>query len=380
MKKFFEANPGLIDNFRRVSQKSLTSLTEKLSESGVDFSLSENFEQYLSTLKGIIQSNDLEIEPLELNQWLHGNEQSLKNEEMMRIDEQLLLKLYKNSALVHKALYADVLDPVDPGRRRGQICKITVSNKQGRILSNGTGYFLSDDLLLTCRHVLSDQPLNGLNILVHIPHFHGPSPYFPEVIARSEIRFPILESRGMPRIHIESPKLPHKQETSIWDGAADPQGKFLDYCILEIDKNAEMWSIGIIGPKANLPHVNANFVLSHLPNQLPAIKRPATFYQTHELENKTINVHTLTNELKIDIISGGSVLKFSNNFRRIRYGEGKNIEPGDSGSPITNSEGELIGIHNAYSQDHHGQAIPIGEIYTDIQERCVDIYNIIVAN
>ncbi|SNX60675.1 Trypsin-like peptidase domain-containing protein [Nitrosomonas ureae] len=380
MKNFFEANPGLTDNFRRVAQKSLTNLAEKLSKPNINFSPSKNSEQNLLALKEIIKSNGLEIEPSELNQWLHGNEQFLKNEEMMRIDEQLLPKLYKNSALVHKTLYANALDPVDSSRRSGQICKLTVANKKGRVLSNGTGYFLSDDLLLTCRHVLSDQPLNDLNISVHLPHFHGPSPYFPGVIARSEIRFPILETQNKPTIHIESPKLPDNQETGTWDGVVAPQNRHLDYCILEIDKNAEMWSIGIIGPRSELPHVNANFVLSHLPNQLPAIKKPATLYQAGELEGETIHVHTLTDELKIDTISGGSVLKSSNEFRRIRYGDGKNIEHGDSGSPITNSEGELIGIHNAYSQDQHGQAIPIGEIYKDIQERCVEIYNIIFAN
>ncbi len=384
-----QINPLLVENtqenFRITAQKSLVRLAEKISSTSVGSSSFRSFQtdrepnldSYTAALSAIIQSNDLDIGTDELQKWLSSsNKVVYEQKEIAEIDQHILPILAKNTALVTRSFRTTLPEPLDENTRVFQVCRLTVSTKNGRVISTGTGFFLTDTSLLTCMHVMGKQSLQDLSVQVHVPHYHGSSPKLNDVTVWSEIRFSVKKSLGSPVLLAKSSPLSDKQEKDKWTGS--PTTKHLDYCVLEIDENTEQWAIGVTADKDTMPHVNANFVLSVLPNQLAELKKPATFYHADELNRKTVFVHTLSEELKIDTISGGSVQETSAVFHRIRYGDGSGIEYGDSGSPITNKEGELIALHNAFT-GKHSQAIPIGPIFEDIREQNSELFNLIFA-
>ena len=382
------------NNFRIIAQKSLINLADTITPSALQFK--ENFFRgknkesivniFGDSLKNIIETNKLNVKEDELISWLESDSSSVKEDEKIaEIDEIILPELVKNAALVNRGFSAGFHDtPVlDTKTRAWQLCRIKVESKDGRILSTGTGFFVTNELLMTCYHVINnpkinDLPFSELKINVHVPHYHGKNKVIRGVTAWSEIVFSVKESLGAPLMHLFSPNLSKEQETQESWSHNPPEKESLDYCILEIDEASEKWTISVVASRNVISNVNQNFVLDALPNQLPAIFRPATLYHAEELDGQTVSVHTLSTELEVKTVPGGSVKTFSKEFNRVRYGDGSGIEVGDSGCPIINQEYELVALHNAYT-GKHSQAIPIGPIYEDIKKRNKHIFDMMNA-
>ncbi len=215
--------------------------------------------------------------------------------------------------------------------------------------------------------------------------FHGLNPFTKSNVAGwSAIRLDVISTESMgPVLHVESPALPKElRALTDWSKTPSMDQQYLDFCILEIDKNTKEWEIGIVGKRSVLMNSNYQFLLNSISNQFPKnLKKPVAHYEASELNGQTVIVHTLSPFLKLDSVAGGSVKSYNNKIHRIRYGTGEFVDAGDSGSPITNLEGELIALHSAEVETAQGeivsQAIPVGPIFDHIKSNAPDIYKLL---
>lgn len=255
----------------------------------------------------------------------------------------------------------------------GKICKINVQNSNGKV-TTGTGYFLSKTLIITCYHVIyGEGPShdNPQEITIDVPYTRGgTSDSSRSISGWSVIRYGVIKSGGSPLIHSMSPSLPLSEETGNWNGRAPTEDDRLDYCLFEIDESdrAGQWTMGFQGSLQDVMASTPFRIFYELDRILPKIKKPVTLYEADELHHVSVVANTLTTDLTLDPKPAGSIRDYSTQFKRIRYGDGELLYKGDSGAPLTNTNNEIIGLHNALTGDNKNQAIPIGYIINHIRD------------
>ncbi|WLE98416.1 MAG: hypothetical protein QTN59_06160 [Candidatus Electrothrix communis] len=311
--------------------------------------LSENDQNKLIRLA--ISDNNLPLKEVDLTLWARAS-----HEELIR------------SEIIHntqRAIEAQQLsDEIDRSNDNfGKVCRVNVS--RGNESTTGTGLFLSDTLLITCYHVIfgkgatADSPHE---ISIDVPYTRGKTIFLEEISGWSIIRYDVTNLAGGPNIISESPARPEAEETGSWNESPSSGG--LDYCLIEIDKDKQTWTMAFEGTLDGLKYTNFQ-LHDRFELIIPDIKQAS--FQVDELDGESVTVNTLTTDLVLEPKSAGSVLEYSEPYNRFRYGEGGGFHGGDSGAPLTNSGDRLIGLHNALTDDNKNQAIPIGPIIDHIK-------------
>lgn len=367
-KSLEEVAPLLADKeseaaFREVAQESLKELVNSIAKQSAGSPANP------ALLNGLIKSNQLQrVNPAELQKWLYDKDSpSPTSPELVDIDRRVLTSLAStNPGLVNRAANARGL-ATERSKRTHQVCKIEAINTTGRS-EKGTGFFLTDNLIMTCWHVIKSSQTDGGEIIVSVPHFHGPNRLLTSVNAWSAIEYSAVKSQNRPLILAGSTEMAPEHERGSWDSIPANAQKGLDYAIFEVDLESEKWTISVTADVATMNYVNANFVFYVLPTEFPSMNRPTSLYQADDLLDSTVKAYTLSDRLKLEPKDGGSVREASQDFNRIRYGDGNNgIHEGDSGCPLILTENnQLAALHNA-SAGNRSQAIPIGAIYEDLE-------------
>ena len=345
--------------FRYTAQKSFESLIAPGSPAGAQ-------------LHQVIQANGINTTPEVFEEWLSSNPVQIKTNDRMRAVDEVILKdlAANNRAMVAKSRNVEGAKPLNPARYRTlHVCRLTVLGPNGQVKSRGSGFFLTDTLLLTCHHVLGEGPLDG-KIQVDVPYRHENKN---RVSVSAAVRFYAKQSLGKPLLHAQCPSLDLAMEVGPFPDEAgplvDPDASRLDYCVLEIEESPQHWTLRADAERDDLSAYNVNHVMHEVSNQFPDMRKPATAYMADELVGRPVSIHTLTEALALDSRNGGSVLECSNQRQRVRYGDaGIGLTYGDSGCPLTNADKEIVGIHNAEA-GNRGQAVPIGAIIGDIRRQ-----------
>ena len=312
----------------------------------------------------IVRANRFNVTPVQLETWLSTDPDKIKdNAALIRIDQAILRQVaITTPQFTERAINASDAAPARSDERLLRICRIVVKHPNSTP-TTGTGCFVTENHVLTCWHTFGAVQ-SGAVAEIDLPHFAGE---LAGVSISCGRRFTVQSIQNVPFFLAHSPNMKDSAESSPWPPADLPPGPRLDYCIVEIDENTERWSIRAEAIMQNMQVVDIKAPMSRLSNQFPDIRKPVSLYRARDLDRMSVVVQTLDDDLNLEAKASGSVLEFEDQVQRVRYGTGA-TKNGDSGSPITSPDGELIGMHNARTISR-SQAIPIGPILEDVRAK-----------
>ncbi|MEW6038829.1 MAG: hypothetical protein AB1648_11340 [Pseudomonadota bacterium] len=238
---------------------------------------------------------------------------------------------------------------------------------------SGTGFRLTDRLILTCRHVLPEQIADCTKVVFKFPVFNSEyaqsSPGAQIHLVKSYESTRIADHAS---VLLESPQ--GGDETDDWSsGASLPAEKSFDFALLEINYDKPpKWEVRIEGTLRDIGSVNLHMFITELKEGTPPLDPPVAPLSAEELANHPVEVRLITDGLWYRSLPGG-ISMVNPKVQRVRYNQ-KGTERGDSGAPlveIRDGHAIVVAIHQA-ATDQGGQAIPIGPILESIYDSNLD--------
>lgn len=345
-------------------------------------------------VEALVRDNDLNVSSKSLKRWINAvdaQQDISENRFLKRIDAKILNSFAEIPGIQVRA--RDVRAKRSLERIRGdEVAALTASGEPPlahlcRVLcyktddpthrvpvSSGTGFRLTNRLVLTCRHVLPTD-ISDCKVLFKFPEYD--SEYLGEAKDTPIHAVKVYEATrtaGHACVLLESPKREDKIETADWNGATPHYKKdSYDFALLEIDYNtAPKWQIRVEGTLDHLGPLNLYQVLRELKRGTPPLSPPNAPYSASELLDLSVEVRLITKELWYDTLHGG-ISKANEAAQRVRYNQ-KGTKFGDSGAPLVeviDEQVNVVAIHQGQTRQG-GQAVPVGPILETIRDSSLD--------
>lgn len=339
-----------------------------------------------TTYKALAQEEFADVKGTDLKRWItaiRDNSDLLGNKTLQSIDAKILDDIATKPAFQSKArdFRANAslkltdnynLDPpADPPPT--DLCRILHFDKKNSQQGSGTGFRLTNRLVLTCRHVLPDSIGTCNKVQFKFPVFYGKDKNSNLMIHLIKV-YETTKEFNHARILVGSDGRGEAIEISEWDeNEINNPENALDFALLEINYDVKpKWEINLSGTADDIDNVNISTV-TKIKSEIKPLFAPTTPFFADELNDRPVELRLITDQLWYKELPG-AINEVNPNIERVRYIQAGGTR-GDSGAPLVEISGDratVVAIHQAGLNGKSGQAVPIGPILEFIRDSNLD--------